>query len=301
MIQTNQSSIEYVSRKSRSFYWPLRLLPKDQAQAIADLYRFCRIADDWADEGESTQAREYLLSISQQLKSESPEHIEVEQALKLVSDWGVPKDALLYLIQAILDDIGPRRIENEGALIRFCYGVAGVIGLMLCPLLHVRSERAKAHAIDLGIAMQLSNISRDVLEDAERERIYIPAAWLPEVNTPQQILEANTAVATQLKTAVKGLLALADRYYQSASFGYRTIPYRSRVSIRIAGAFYREVGHCMHPQSHHQFPQPRKPRRLELVSCAMTSLLTPVSSAQIHDASLHRHLVGLPGVSITSP
>ena len=119
-------------------------------------------------------------------------------------------------------DQHPVRVDDEAGLVRYCYHVAGTVGLMMCHILNARSSDAYAFAIDLGIAMQLTNISRDVLEDARMGRRYLPAAWVGDI-TPDDIVAAaeghNDRVRAQVAAALPARLIWPRRITQAASGG----------------------------------------------------------------------------------
>ena len=119
--------------------------------------------------------------------------------------------------------------------------MAGTVGLMMSKILDVNDPRALAHAIDLGIAMQITNICRDVTEDAHLKRRYLPASLIGNVE-PAQLLNPDLATQGQLRATLKSLLQLADQYYKSGYEGLCFITLRSRLSIAIASSLYRQIG-----------------------------------------------------------
>jgi phytoene synthase len=113
------------------------------------------------------------------------------------------------------------------------------VGEMMCPLLQA-DLRGESFAIDLGIAMQLTNIARDVLDDAYLGRRYLPASWCPL--TPKEIINADNSQRKLVQTAIKQVLALAEVYYQSARSGYAYLPRKNSRAIAVAGEVYRQIG-----------------------------------------------------------
>jgi phytoene synthase len=130
-------------------------------------------------------------------------------------------------------------------LMLYCYRVAGVVGLMMCPLIGVTDKRAYPHAIDLGLGMQLTNISRDILEDAKMGRIYLPEERIKELGMSFKILSNKGETPKELKELVGEILDIADSYYLSGYEGLAFIPLRSRIVILLAGEVYRNIGHKM--------------------------------------------------------
>ena len=136
-------------------------------------------------------------------------------------------------------------IADESELIQYAYKVAGTVGLLMCDVLNTDEPRAKPHAVDLGIGMQLTNIARDVLEDAKMGRRYLPGSWVNNM-TPQQIIEASKSPysheALMITEAVHRLLSLAEQYYASGRRGLAYLPARAHFSIGVAAKVYRQIG-----------------------------------------------------------
>ncbi len=230
-----------LARSGRTFHLASRLLPTRMRTDAAELYAFCRRMDDLADEsvdGEPAQQR--LAEVISALERD-PLGEEVEALgwpVDLESRFpGISKIAVT-LTRALAADTGPRRIATEPDLLRYAFGVAGTVGLMMCRILGAPPEGAQA-ASHFGIAMQLTNIARDVREDFGRDRIYLPGEWIE----PKAVESALAgAQAEPLAAATRRLLALADAFYQSADRGMHYVPLRARVGILAAGACYREIG-----------------------------------------------------------
>ena len=138
-------------------------------------------------------------------------------------------------------DLSLVRIKTEAQLIEYCYQVAGTVGLMMCKILRVERHEAFFHAVDLGIAMQLTNICRDVREDAQLDRVYLPESMIG-IMKPENVLIAGGSDRTSLIHTVTILLNKADEYYASAYAGLCHLPFRSRVSILIAAKLYQQIG-----------------------------------------------------------
>jgi phytoene synthase len=142
----------------------------------------------------------------------------------------------------MISDLDLVRIQSDRDLVRYCYRAAGTVGLMMCAVLGVRDPRAWRHAVDLGIAMQLTNISRDVLEDAQAGRVYLPAERLSAYGvTPEEVVDGQ-ADAGAISLVVEDVLVLAEGYYQSGDAGMRFLPTRARWAILVASRLYRGIG-----------------------------------------------------------
>ena len=135
--------------------------------------------------------------------------------------------------------------KQEEELIRYSYHVAGTVGIMMCDALKCDNVLAKSFAIDLGIAMQLTNIARDVLEDAKMGRRYLPGSWVQNIPPKEIVLAAKTNDLKKIHIISKGikkLLILAEQYYLSGEKGFTFLPFNTRVAISVASGVYREIG-----------------------------------------------------------
>jgi phytoene synthase len=234
-VQTDSGDLAVLSRHGRSFRLAGRLLGPESFARAAALYATCRTIDDLADEAPDRAAAAIALrAISDDLAGSGP----VTGLGSRFRSLGVDRQAAGSLVDTMLSDLGPVRIEDEAGLLRYAHGAAGTVGLMMCDVLGVTDPAARRHAIDLGIAMQLTNIARDVGEDARRDRMYLPRDWLPDRLSPAS-LDAHTGAAFQ---AVRRLLALADLYYRSGAHGYPALPGRSALAIPVAARLYRQIG-----------------------------------------------------------
>lgn len=234
-----------LARNGRSFFWASRLLGPQMAARAAGLYAFCRVLDDMAD-GDIPGGPARLASIKARLHTGSgPVDPALATFLPLMDEVGIPARPLLHLIEGLLQDQQEVALEDEAELIGYCYRVAGTVGLMICPVLECRDQAAWPFAIDLGIAMQMTNIARDVLEDAQLGRRYLPASWIGPVSAAEICRAAddpNQAAADHLRNGLARLLTLADRYYLSAEAGLLALPVRARAAIIVAARIYRQIG-----------------------------------------------------------
>ena len=236
-------SLALLRRHGKSFYWASALLPAEQRLRVAELYLFCRRLDDIADTLPIDQARQRLYQILQQLENEEEEgDPEVARFLRLEQRFGVPHEPALDFVSTLLEDCQPFAFARHDQLLRYAYGVAGTVGLLLCPLLGVNEqeqEQAAPYAANLGIAMQLTNIARDVLEDAQRGRCYLPH---PEGIAASDLLEDRGDARQRAWEEILRLLKLADDYYQQAEAGYPWLPPRSRLAVAVAARIYAAIG-----------------------------------------------------------
>lgn len=232
-------SVTVLARCGRSFRLAGRLLPGDTLQDAASLYAFCRQVDDLADEScDPVAARIALQALRRAVIAGDRTHLVAQPFLSLHTRHGLAAQSAATLIDTVMDDLQPVRLADEAALLGYAYGAAGTVGEMMCALLGVRTAQALPHAIDLGMAMQLTNIARDVMEDAALGRIYLPAAWLPD-----DVTAANLgARAEAVFPAVRRVLDCADARYRSGERGFAHLPPRVRPAIRAASRLYEEIG-----------------------------------------------------------
>ena len=234
--------------KSRTFSLASLLLPKERAEAIFRLYYVCRTLDDWADEGHGEKLRE-----ARQYWSEHRPHELLDHYRFLQAQWGLDSRPLTELMDAMLRELDGVRIKSEAELLEYCHGVAGTIGLMTCPIFGVTDPDALQHADDLGIAMQLTNICRDVREDAENDRIYLPADFFGTSPSVSDLLSKDSKWIEETVSVKRRLLSLAEARYASGEAGIGYLPFRMRIVVRWAGRMYREIGELIRndPTSYH--------------------------------------------------
>ena len=234
---------------AKSFRLAANFLPKENLDDIAVLYHFCRLVDDAVDEAPTIEeAYGNLSEIDHLLRSEQSSELDTFKSV--VYKHSIPMHAIKALMEGCEGDLHPVRIDSLKDLSHYCYQVAGSVGEMMSPLLNVTSPEATQFAIDLGLGMQITNICRDVLEDAERGRVYLPATWLHEYElTSESILQKNVGVV-DIAPIIDKMLSTAEVCYRRAYIGCRYIPFRSRLGILIARRVYRAIG--LKLQSKHQ-------------------------------------------------
>lgn len=225
----------------KSFWFASLFLPRQVASDAARLYAFCRRMDDLADIAVTQEKRAALSQVRHDLQCGVSGDPHVADFLALARQYDLPTDAADWLIATFLEDAErPMLVEDEIELVRYCYGVAGTVGLMMSPILGADRKRAGGAAIYLGVAMQMTNIARDVLEDAGAGRRYLPGVWVQNI-LPQEMI-GRVDRRQEIASAVHRLLDLADEYYALAATGFSLIPSQSRRGIAVAAAVYREIG-----------------------------------------------------------
>jgi phytoene synthase len=227
---------------SRSFFLASRLLPARVRAPATALYAFCRAADDAVDQGGRAGAVEVLNARLDSVYAGTPSG-PVDRALAVaVAAHALPRDLLDQLLEGFVWDVEGRRYETLDGVIDYAMRVAGSVGVMMALIMGVRAPVALAAAADLGCAMQLTNIARDVGEDARLGRLYLPLGWLREAGIePDAWLEAPS-FEPAVGAVVERLLDEAERLYARAEPGIGFLPRRCRLSIRAAAGLYEAIG-----------------------------------------------------------
>lgn len=298
------TSEQSLAVNGKSFHWARRFLGTRMGGEAARLYAFCRLLDDMAD-GDIENGPARLAAIrADLLAGRSGSDPALQAFVPLMMEKQFPPDVLVALIDGLLEDQQETvALSDEAALLRYAYRVAGTVGLLMCHVLDCHTPAARAHAIDLGIAMQLTNIARDVLEDAGMNRRYVPGTWVGNAG-PGVILAAAGdpagPVALQVRSAVSRLLSLAERFYASGAAGYRYLPWRAHMSIAVAAKVYRQIGVQLADADfawHEGRQVTSRGAKLRCSMVAIASLTGRLGTARdAHDNRLHSALQGLPYV-----
>ena len=303
MNSDQASAVQVLRSHGRSFYFASHLLGRVFRHRAARLYAFCRYIDDLADEhADAAQARRDIEAVQRAMLLGVSPHSAVQNLLNLRQEVGLPMAPLAVLLTAVQADLGVTRLQNEAELVQYAYKVAGTVGLMMCAVLEVQDPKAKPFAVDLGIAMQLTNIARDVGEDAAKGRVYLPAAWTGGLS-PADILAPTSAQQARLRTSIERTLALAHTYYDSGTSGLAYLPWGAQNGILVAARLYREIGHVLAQQGHRSWESRATVSLSRKWMCAAVALprhwLSALwrSAPPMHRAPLHQHLRGYFGVS----
>lgn len=289
--------------KARTFWWASLLLPRQTRDDAALVYAFCREVDDTADDGTDEAAAKLALdTLSSELLGYRAARPLIREVRAAAGRLDLPVESALELIRGARSDLDPVRVRSDDELVRYCYRVASTVGLMMCAVLGVRRREALPHAVDLGVAMQLTNVARDVAEDAARGRVYLPAARLRAAGTDPEALVRGEADPARVASVVRELLLLADVYYRSADGGMRDIPLRYRGAILVASRVYRAIGvrlmrrGCDALAGRTVVPWTGKLGwALRALAAGLRPSILGLAPRMRHDRSLHRPLRGLPG------
>ena len=270
-----------IQHHSKSFAMAAKLLPREVNHAAVVLYAYCRRTDDMIDLCPLEQQAQRLFQLQAELSAiyagEPQSDALLARFQQVVTAYAVPRVYLDELLLGMQMDTQQVRYRTLADLLLYAYRVAGVVGLMMCHVMGVRETRALRHAAHLGMAMQLSNIARDVHEDWERGRLYLPDALLEACGV--EGLDAALGHGELPRTAAAGvaqatelLLRRADEFYRSGDAGVPYLSFRCGIAIRAARLVYSEISMRVREQGCDPFA-PRavvsKARKLGLVAYAL--------------------------------
>ena len=212
----------YLSVYAKSFNWAGFFLPKNILIKCSVLYDFCRTLDNIADQNNSLEKKkEEFIKFKEEFSSKSKNNIIISNMVDLIRSENINSSIVYDLFDGIESDIKANvKIKSYKELLIYCYRVAGTVGLMMAKIMKVKNRDSLKSAINLGIAMQLTNISRDVIEDKNNDREYIESNFL----------------------ILKNTIHKADNFYESSFYAIKDIPLICRFSIIVARRVYREIG-----------------------------------------------------------
>ncbi len=244
-----RKAAEATAQGSKSFYFATRFFPPDLASAAHAVYWFCRHTDDLVDECPNVeegrrQLEAWAALLTEATRSGITDDPVLSVFLDTVRRYQIPLAYPFELIEGMRMDLNQTRYETFEDLRLFCYRVASVVGLMMCWVIGFENpadrEKAVPHAIDLGIALQLTNILRDIGEDLNRNRLYLPREDLRRFNYSEEDLRAHrrTPAFTEL---MRFQAARARSYYERGNAGITLLDRRGRFAVEIASDVYREI------------------------------------------------------------
>ena len=215
-------SKNYLSIYAKSFNWAGYFLPKEIYQKCSTLYDFCRSLDDIADQELDLEIKiKQFNEFKNKFLNKNTNHQIIKGMHKLINDCKISEKIVHDLFDGVESDLKSEvKIISNKELLIYSYRVAGTVGLMMAKILKVKKENSLKAAIDLGIAMQLTNIARDINEDGKKNRKYI---------------EENF-------DSIKNTLKTADTFYESSFSSIIDIPFKSRLAILVARRVYRQIG-----------------------------------------------------------
>jgi len=216
----------YLSIYAKSFNWSGFFLPKKIYYKCSVLYDFCRTIDNIADQNKDLEIKKKELGeFRKKFEQKNKDDGVIKNMWDLMNEKNISKKIVEDLFDGINSDLKKEvRIETEKELLIYSYRVAGTVGLMMAKIFGIKKKESLQRAIDLGIAMQLTNIARDVVEDEKKNRVYL-------------IKSSNDAFKS-----IKNIIFKADSFYESSFDGIKDIPLNSRFSIIVARRVYRQIG-----------------------------------------------------------
>ena len=230
---------------SKTFFAASLLLPHRVREPATALYAYCRLADDAIDNGEDPQAAaQGLADRLNAIYAGLPGPADADRALaQVVQRYAIPRELLDALLEGFVWDTQGRRYQTLADVQAYGARVAGTVGAMMALIMDTREPQALARACELGVAMQLTNIARDVGEDARNGRLYLPRDWLAEVGIDADDWLQQPVFSPALGTVVQRLLQQADALYERAERGVPALPLDCRPAIQAARRVYAEIGH----------------------------------------------------------
>ena len=217
------SDKNYLSAYAKSFNWAGFFLPKKIYNKCSALYDFCRVVDNIADDQENLESKEIKFKkFEKDFKQKNFNNPIIKNMWDLIYEFKISEKIIEDLLDGIRSDIKDKVILNSKKdLLVYSYRVAGTVGLMMAKILKVDKKSSLKSAIDLGIAMQLTNISRDVIEDSKNNRFYINKNF----------------------KEISSTIDLADTFYENSFYSIKDIPINFRFSILVARRIYRKIGY----------------------------------------------------------
>ena len=217
------SDKSYLSVYAKSFSWAGFFLPRETLKKCSVLYDFCRVADNIADDKDEIEVKEKKFAeFENDFNQKKFDNLIIKNMWGIMEEFNISIKIVQDLLAGIRSDIKEKvEINSKKDLLIYSYRVAGTVGLMMAKILNVTKKNSLKSAIDLGIAMQLTNISRDVLEDSKNNRFYI------EENFEK----------------ISSTVNLANRFYEDSFYAIKSIPISFRFSILVARRVYRKIGY----------------------------------------------------------
>ena len=233
-----------IRRAAKTFYWGSRLLPQRQRLASWAIYAFCRSVDDIADEATDVARAKAQLAVwrdwlTRTYHGQSSDPITLAWC-HMLQNYDVPLQPALDLIDGVEMDLDHVRPATFDDLRLYCYRVAGTVGLLMSPVLGYRSVEALPHAVELGIAMQLTNILRDVGEDVRNGRIYLPQEDLDYFGYSENDIKAGT-INDAFVALMRFQIARAQGYYERARPGIEMLDRAAQFGILTSAELYRAI------------------------------------------------------------
>jgi 15-cis-phytoene synthase len=238
---------EAIRTGSLSFHAASKLLPDRVRDPALALYAFCRLADDAVDDSDDKAPA--VLALRDRLDlvyAGRPRNAPADRAFaRVVEDFDMPRALPEALLEGLAWDAFGRQYQTLPELLTYCARVASAVGAMMCVLMRVRDKDALARACDLGLAMQLTNIARDIGEDARAGRLYLPLQWMDEMGIDPKAFFANPVADQRIRALTQRLLIESEILYRQSEAGIAALPLSCRPGIFAARHVYAGIGHAV--------------------------------------------------------
>ncbi len=248
-----QESRNTLRKGSKSFSFATLLFSKETRESVYFLYAWCRHCDDVTDGS--------VLGFNQNpigLKSNRVDHLQemTHRAIReemapvegpflafgrVARKYGIPSLYADDLLAGMRHDAQNTKIKDLPDLLTYCYQVAGTVGLMMCHIMGLKDPRALKNAVDLGIALQMTNIARDIGDDYRVKKIYLPDSWLNQEDIPASLM-LQPQNSARMDQVVQKLLLEAETHYKAGLQGLIDLPWRPALAVAIAASTYRSIG-----------------------------------------------------------
>ena len=284
-----KKQVQIIQKYGKTFYWASFFLEKSIKLRLFSIYAFCRRIDDLVDGNEKNQNKNFKDNF----------HKKIEEFVKLEKKFYPKKAIVNQFMLGQQSDLAHTQPKSLDELIVYCYRVAGIVGLMVCDALEVKDIKIRQYAIDLGIAMQLTNICRDIKEDAAMGRIYLPQALVGKLKA-NQLNIPNKKIFTKIQSCQKSLLSLADKYYTSAENAIPFLPGKTSLAIRIASKLYQAIGKKIIHKKISYLESRVFITKIEKLKITLINVLSSKKSnnkLSTHNAKLHSAIQNLPGAN----
>lgn len=286
---------ELLAQGSRTFHAASRVLPARIRQPAMALYAFCRVADDAVDGdvlGGSADAAMRLRGLQQmhdrldRVYAGQPRQVATDRAFAaVVARHRIPRALPQALLEGFEWDVVGRRYPDLEALQGYAARVAGSVGAMMALIMGVTDREVVDRACDLGVAMQLTNIARDVGEDARANRLYLPLDWLAEAGIDPEAFLARPVHSDALAQVIARLLGVADAIYRRATEGIAHLPLDCRPGIFAARLLYADIGHALAQRRHDSVTQRAVVGRGRKLALLGRALFVPMRGADFASAA----------------
>ena len=277
---------QIIQKYGKTFYWASFFLDKNIKLRLFSIYAFCRKIDDMVDNN----------------KKELNKHLEknfqkkIEGFVGLEKRFNPSKKIMNQFILGQKSDLSHKQPRSINELTIYCYRVAGIVGLMVCDALEIKDINIRRYAIDLGIAMQLTNICRDIKEDSVIGRVYLPQNLVGNLKA-RDIEIPNKNAYKKIKLCQNTLLHLADDYYASAELAIPLLPGRTSLAIRIASKLYQAIGRKISNKNISYLDGRVFVTKYEKLKITFVNILPKKYPIQLnsHNKKLHTAIMNLPG------